>query len=233
MAITIGANDAKKIYIGSSEIASARVGTTKVRPSGWKPWANTIAYYPLESDVLDYSWNWNNWSGSPNSFTDGVANYSWNSTTLPKAIINRSVYTVNVWANNSGQTKNTCFIWQHTQSSYWFNMVYTKNSMARYITWPNSNTYSMATYNDANIQGWHLITWVSDGTTMYLYVDGEQKATNTYRGTNNQTLYMGYDHWYNGGAWNWKISKLIIENKVWTADEIVSYYNQTKWNYGL
>ena len=28
---------------------------------GWQPWVNTVAYYPLESDANDYSWNGYNW----------------------------------------------------------------------------------------------------------------------------------------------------------------------------
>ena len=66
---------------------------------------------------------------------------------------------------------------------------------------------------------------------MYLYVDGVQMDTNTYGGTNNQTLYLGYDHGYNGGAWNGQLSELIFESVAWTAVKVLNYYNNTKANY--
>lgn len=59
------------------------VGTQQVRPSGWKPWSNTIAYYPLETDANDASWNWHNASWvSGSSYTTVSwklsANFDWN-----------------------------------------------------------------------------------------------------------------------------------------------------------
>ena len=201
-----------------------------------KPWVvneHTVAYYPLEENVNDYSGNANHGSGNPNSFNWWVANYSGNSTILPYSIINRNVYTVNVWAyaNSAETTWNRRFLWQHTSSSRWFNLGYIKNSWINYQTWPNSNTTTSADYADSSIQWWHLITAVSDGTTMYLYVDWELKDTDTYTWNNWQTLYMWYDHWYSWYAWNWKLSELIVEDIAWEPRKIEKYYNDTKENY--
>lgn len=216
------------------KVSAINLWDTQVRPyKKYSPNEHTVAYYPLEEDVNDYSGNANHGSWNPNSFDWWVANYSGNSTTLPYSIINRNIYTVNVWAyaNSTETTWNRRFLWQHTSSSRWFNLGYIKNSWILYQTWPNSNTMTYVDYADSSIQWWHLITWVTDWTNMYLYVDWELKDTDTYTWNNWQTLYMWYDHWYNWYAWNWKLSELIVEDIAWEPRKIEKYYNDTKENY--
>ncbi len=199
----------------------------------WQPWENTLAYLPLKEDVLDYSWNWNNWSWNPNSFTEWVANYSGNSTTIPYSIINRNTYTVNIWANSnfSKPSSDKCFLWQHTSSVWWFNLMYYNNNIIKYRTW--SNSWSAADVNWIDYYTWwHLITAVLNSWTMYLYVDGVLQGTNTSWGSATTTMYMGYDK-SNNTAWSWKLSELIVESVAWTAEEILAYYNLTKSIYWL
>jgi len=203
----------------------------QVYPAWWKPWANTIAYYPLKEDVLDYSWNWNNWSWNPNSFTGWVANYSWNSTTLPYSIIYRDAYTVSVWVVSEVTSWFKSVMGQHSNSYYWFNILFIKNNNVNYIT--GNSGYEFTRYYDSNLNWWKLLTCTSDWSTTKLYINWELKATWTYWWKRSDTLYMWYDHWYNGWAFTWKISELIVEDKVRTAQKIQDYYNQTKSNYWL
>ena len=69
-----------------------------------------------------------------------------------------------------------------------------------------------------------------DSSKIYLYLDGQHLGeTSQPWVASNNTFYLWYDHWYAGWAWNGKISELIFENKIRTAQEISDYYDLTKW----
>jgi len=208
------------------------------------PWANTIAYYPLKEDVLDYSGNNNNWSWNPNSFTDGVANYSWNSTTMPVALVSSWTITVNVWfyqeAGAADFNKNISFLWQHTTQNFWFSLKSNSYHDSLYHTyllqsgWSGyATTYSVSTTSSTPRIWWHNVVWMRDASKIYLYLDGQYQWETTYSWLSSNAFYMWYDHWYDGWAWTGKLSQLIFENRIRTATEISNYYNQTKWNYWI
>lgn len=209
-------------------------------PREWKPWANTLAYYPLKEDVLDHSGNWNNGSWNPNSFADGVANYSWNSTTLPTSLVSSWTRTVSVWLNGAWPyDKIVAVLWQHTNVDYWFNIWFNRNAWGTYynwvLQWPQGSgtVYNYLEALPSQLTWWHYVVAQRDISKIYIYVDGVFKWEDTYSWLSNNTFYLWYDHWYAGWAWTGKVSELIFEDKIWTADEITDYYNQTKSNYWL
>jgi hypothetical protein len=57
--IYIWTSPLKSAYVGTTPVKEIYVWTTKVRPSGWKPWANTIWYWKLNWDLTDEMWNYN------------------------------------------------------------------------------------------------------------------------------------------------------------------------------
>lgn len=94
---------------------------------GWQPWANTLVYLPLEWDVDDYSWNWNNWAWKAWS-SAWTPDYATLSTGKVVAKIN--------WTWGTGSSSNisitiptyqtapkTISVWMYKCSSYesWFN----------------------------------------------------------------------------------------------------------------
>lgn len=202
--------------------------------NNWQPWANTVAYYPLVEDVLDYSGNGNNWTWNPNSFTWWVANYSWASTTIPYSIIYRDTYTVNLWVNSNQAQSQRGVLNQHTQVSWWFYLsVFKSWWWVWWRTWPWGSDYNDIS-DSTPLIWWHLITCQVVWGGKKIYVDGVLKASSNYVGSKmTDTLYIWYDHWANGWAWNGKVSKIIVENRAWTQSEIAEYYNQTKSNYWL
>lgn len=217
----------------------------QVYPAWWKPNVNTVAYYPLKENVNDYSGNWYNWSWNPNSFAWWVANYSWASTTLPTSIINANPRTVSCWVNDEGVgvgTHNISVYGQHTTVNYGFclgyNMKNNDNTYRINIVVSGGSGYAtsngvMYSYPTA-LTWWHHIVFMRDSSKSYLYVDGVYIGNTTYSGqTSSNTFYLWYDHWYDGWAWNGKISELIFEDKTRTAEEILNYYNQTKSKYWI
>jgi hypothetical protein len=72
MSIFLWDSEPSKIYVWSNEVSAVYVWDTQIYPAGWKPWANTLAYYPLETDTKDYSWNNRNLTNSWITFDGGV-----------------------------------------------------------------------------------------------------------------------------------------------------------------
>ena len=212
---------------------------------GWTPWANTLAYYPLESDVLDYSWNWNNAIGAPDSFADWVANYSWASTSLPTSLAQSIPLTCLIWINDGWigvWDHNINVMWQHTFSGYGLCLSYNqydRNNSAYSVGWHTSSNggnfmWVWTTYSNP-LDWWHLMWLTRDWTTLKLYIDWEfiWQDSDSSSATSNDAFYLWYDHGYDWGAWYWKVSKLIFEDKTWTAQEVADYFNQTKSLYGI
>lgn len=210
----------------------------------YTPWANTLAYFPLKEDVLDYSWNWKNGSWNPNSFAGWVANYSGNTTTMPVALVSSWTITVNVWfyqeAGAADFNKNISFLGQHTTQNFWFCLKSNEYYDSLYHTslqqggWSGyATTYIVAVASSTPRIWWHNVVWMRDASKIYLYLDGQYQWETTYSWLSSNAFYMWYDYWYNGWAWNGKLSQLIFENRIRTATEILNYYNKTKSDYWL
>lgn len=199
----------------------------QVRPTTspwWQPWANTIAYYPLTSDMNDYSGNNRNltvesWTITYNSSTNmaelaGQIIYS--QPLLPTS----SDYTVWFWCypsswNNIGDKVSwwpqwyLCdFAWEYKWwlkiGSTWYRLWGTTE-----ISWPC-----------------HLMVTRS-GSTFTLYVNWQPDSTLTNSWA-IQTANTFYISWFDNWVW-W----VILEDIAWDAQKVSDYYNMTKWDYWL
>lgn len=228
-------SEPSKIFVGDTPISKVFLWDTQVRPSGWwgwQPWANTLAYRPLSSDLDDYSWNnhhfsagWGSYSFSNNMCTlqrasvsgFSLGNYSWDFTL--------SMRTTSAWPNcafmpviNSSGYPSLQIYWIWTEIG--FNMVL-------------NNDWYWVYYNPYHWIWIHLLTWTKTGTQITLYIDWQEHnhITGTYGqlGADNNTWL-----WRNvNGSWTLTAGNVIIENKARTSQEVVDYYNLTKWNYWL
>jgi len=233
--------------------------TNLVRPV-WKPNANTVAYYPLESDGNDYSWNNHNltWYWTPSYTTSWTTKnvLSLNGSTLWK-IANLSGtytnYTFSVWckstSTNSWQEIFDNVVFNTNTNNVYFNFNGTAKELGWYQTfsyqyrpnwWSNSyqNIYESTNRNTGT--RYNVIT-TSTSSGVKLYLNWIQVASNS------TTWTIILDSWHNsiGGrlrepTYNIPInffigymSEFIFENKTWTATEVLNYYNQTKSNYWL
>lgn len=253
MSIYIWSTEIKNIYLWTTPVKEVFLGDTKVRPSGWQPWANTIAYYPLISDIKDYSWNWHNgtiiwnsgsfetiwwkqaykfwysWWGSSSGMDTRIDTWVQIST-LPITLVARYYWLGGsdrqTIISNSSWNNSRCYAIRN-----WVPRIYIDNG-----TGSDRNTgQNLSTGVWSNI-----IAVIQSGATQ-LYINWQLKNSNsswTNYSTNN-TFKIGYlwlqdtAIWYYHYWWNGYLADVILEDKARTAEEVADYYNQTKGNYGL
>ena len=204
----------------------------------YQPTANTTAWYKLETDANDYSWNNRNASWANVTY--------WTSWDLKYAIFNGSSsyllannglsswnYTVSVWikanelkteaillTNWSGNNMQPIYLGSNGNVTQW------------YWIW-SSSQYSTPNWT-VSTSTWYNIVSVREWSTAKIYVNWQliwswSVTTNTY--TDQWSIWA--QKYYNQHWYNWFMSNLIIEDKARTASEIADYYNNTKSNYGL
>ena len=72
-----------------------------------------------------------------------------------------------------------------------------------------------------------------DGNTQILYINGVNQPSVSWIGdirVTSNSLLIGE---LSGGNFNGTIAEVLIYNRAWTADEVLSYYNATKGRFGL
>jgi len=202
----------------------------------WKPWANTLLYYPLTSETTVNEKSWKNkdltntwvtfWTyqwvdcayfdGSHFLKNETSYGLSWN-------------FTASIWVYYTarwdyeqprfyGDNSWNIWIWITPPSNYiWYN--------------PRWSETSQILVSDS---GWKLLTVVYDWTNCKLYVNGanvDTTAKSWYTYTDSKLWIGGYVP--SPLYWKWGLSEFILENKARTADEISNYYNSTKSKYWL
>ena len=214
----------------------------------WKPWANTIAYYPLESDTNDYSWNWHNLS----NWTVPTFTTSWSlsyATWSAKAYSNgfamaTDKFTVcyRIKITNTSQTGKWTFSltwdWSFWKEFWWLYGTNYNPKLNMYIECiaPNWQMYWINPTADT----WYnfCLSYDRTASTPYckVYVNWAYinwTTTSTVSWTNVQVNLFWVGTGTNSASANCSFSNFIIENRPRAAQEILDYYNITKWNYGL
>ena len=222
----------------------------------WKPWANTIAYWKLESDTNDYSWNsrnlTNNWITFTTSWTNiNVWYFSWNTyCQIADQVALRwySSMTISLWAKYYGSwweavAQDFLAKWLDTTDGAILMRVGVRSDIKNRIevwvvpvNWSNGR-YAMWTTTFLS-WWWHNIVLVLDNKINYVYYDwtllaSTNNSSYTYSFSNTWALYV-WRAW--NGSWRefkWYVSHIIYEKVARTAQEVSDYYNQTKWNYWL
>ena len=224
-------NKIQRIYVGDHY---------QVYPK-WKPWANTIAYYKLESDANDYSWNSKNMSNSWVTFNEyswvncWYFNGSWYLSRSWSLFTWSSDFTVSAWIKpdwNWVSGKGRVIYTNGTASwtrifTMWLKPISTWNLMVWW--WSNDRDTS---YIPA-VNSWTHCVMAHSWWTIKVYCNWSLIYTGSvsFNISNNISSIWrqvnGSDYFY------WYLSNIIIENNQRTAQEVADYYNQTKWNYGL
>lgn len=237
-----------------NKIQKIYVGTNLVRPEPpFKPWANTVVYYPLNltTTLYDQSWNdYNLWgNSSAYSFTtkDWVecVYFPWNGGTWVAPLTNQNVPIT--W-------KRTRMCWcyaNHKSTDQW--VFCTWAFYGRDLLW-----IYVSTAEKAGLGDWYAYSAVSNVTVVggrhhlcatfdysnskewKIYVDGVLCATNTFSWTYEtwNTVTLWSKSYSNGGSqysekFNGYVSEAIFEDRVRTATEISNYYNKTKSTYWI
>ena len=210
------------------------------KKSWWQPWANTIAYYPLNSTntVNDLSWNSNTLTNQWATFwtywgvdcvnTTGKSLY-WLVTNLP---IWNSMRTISVRANAQASSSWMAIYWYGSNTTHNRCVCY-RTTIDGWIIYFSHQIDDIATSIVMDTNKRYLFTYTYDGTTAKWYVNWSLAwSVNVVLETTSSDLVIS---WW--GAWHETftgyISNFIIEDKARTAEEISDYLNRTKSLYWI
>lgn len=215
-----------------------------IRTNKWSPWKNTVAYFPLTENFVDkITWDW----PTSASWDISLVTKDWikcaygGGWTVEYLYNNRNwstwndVLTWHMWCNKSTYTHE-----RQTIISTWYSTANRCKSMwfhyNQFWTWSRDNdTYHF----DALLNQRALYTWTFDGSTTKAYLNWVLKNSkamtysvdsNNYSCLFSQCAQSGVNTTQSLEGY---VSNIIMENKVWTAEEIAGYYNSTKSLYGI
>ena len=203
----------------------------------WKPWANTLIYYNFEDNINDQSWN------SRNATSGWTISY-W-TTTQGKKYINLSSWWL-VFPNLSYSTPTTFAVrfkqnsssgddWVFDMSTWWWDGVIMRvrwtQFATRYPNWWTSKSVSFGT-------SWSLAVVSCSSSWINYYMNWNSTAvwtTTAWNSTYTASWSRIWTEWQSNYERNQDLYvwSFIIENKAWTVDDYINYYNLTKSNYWL
>lgn len=208
---------------------------------GWQPWANTVAYRPLNSTttVNDQSWNnrnltnYNNvafgtYAGVNCAYFNGSSQYL-NQDSVNMWLFNWNM-TVNFYMKSNGVNNQVVLCNWFWKPYTWFYILYNNWLQVHSGSWtPPINTLQ---------SWWNMVTCTNDSSTLKVYINWVLTETRGLAvSTSTSTKLYLWAIW-NDVDWlrayfNGYISEVILEKTIRTSDYIINYYNLTKANYWL
>ena len=207
-------------------------------PREWKPWANTIAYYPLTADYNDHSWNGYNIT---TVWASQIWTYQWvkcldinNSKLIVSSIDAMTTYSEYTWLFYAYWTSNWYEIQFSAAGSWGWNWPSFRSWNSNEIRWWNpSNTYTTFSSTYCPHNTWFLFALVVRSGSWIIYCNNNSSTIKTWVSSpSNNAGTLNIWAVNNQGCYGY-LSNLIIEKKARTAQEISDYYNNTKSNYWL
>ena len=220
---------------------------------GWKPWVNTLIYYPLTSDLVDVMWNWNtgtatwNVTFNANPWSTTWCYVQWQNniyvTGLSLWVNGKSTVTLNYWANFVSLKEYAALVWHNGNYD---NQEPTKLISERgfqflWCKWSNWNCYTDA--ENIPLNSWyHNFGFAIDNWTIKMYIDGQKVSFKSWLYSYNiwtvqnwtSELQLGYwwTYWTSRTS-TWYVRDYIVETIAWSEDDFLNYYNQTKKKFWL
>lgn len=227
----------------------------------WKPWANTIAYRPLESNANDIVW-WYNWTNiswisyetlsswkkvAKTTAESANINIPWSSL-LP--ILSSNDFTISFWiytkwvVSESSSTNYALlfWIWKDSYPYTWPQVFLNKwhqwwgNWWIRFLPEFMAHWATSTSNYNSILEKWTHIFYIRENWVFKWYINNSLETTETlsltYWTWDKWFLFCRWDVWQQQKIWSmW--SEFILEKKARTEEERTKYYNQTKWNYWL
>ncbi len=209
------------------EVKKVYLWTTQVRPAwwgGWQPWANTLLYAPLETDLLNKVDNSSPTVTGTVSISWGLWDFQWWQLvySMPSATAT-TVRTVSFWSNMTSAAR---WNWRFMTGAWWTSDMYRRSSWYVGMYW----NHEQSDQRNVSLNEWALWTCTYNGSTWTLYKNAVWKVYNVATGTWSSAQ-LGLSG--SGDGFYWKMSQFIVESVAWSADDVKNYYNQTCENYGL
>lgn len=217
-----------------------------IRTDEWLPWKNTLWYYTFDdqnsSQITDFSWNNRNltwWSMPWYTLVSGT-NYAGNFTTGSWVAPTNTSYwpmnwtsTVLAWVKPTANSASYITMFDERSQYNQFSLIRWYNSWTfEYFNQLTGTNLRTTIKSWASINTWYLVWYTKNGTSVKTYCNWVAWWTLTDNtNSNNKTFYI-----WSSNAWDrfqWQVWVCIVEDKVWTADEILNYYNSTKANYWI
>lgn len=225
---------------------------TKIRPVWWEPWANTVAYRPLNSTTTVNDLSWNNYTLTQNwwifTTVDGIDCYSYNwggylqLSSAPKIPSWNSDRTIHVRVYPRGYSSS--YVKYFLYYGYVTTSENTATGIAITTQWRPYTTIGrtgVTWYSLGFTNIWSLLTMTLSGVNIYLYQNGVLQwsdwASSRYPintpaiSSSVPLVFLRRYSTDNNGAVNAALSEVIIEDRTRTAQEIADYYNLTKSKY--
>lgn len=167
-------NKIETLKIWNDDISAVYLGDEKIRPEAFlfeSPFKNTLWYRPLNWDLKDYSWNWNDLSFSSNPIYGKLSDWSsflqsawytrWSTISLP-GFKNLRGFTISFRAKNFKNTYRDQVIFSWAINNEWSGQI---NGTSIYWSWRYNNTITLR-LNRVEDHLW----WYGDGRVNYAYV---------------------------------------------------------------
>lgn len=211
---------------------------------GRKPWINTIAYYPLDSEsaLLDKSWNWRNLTNHNISIWEfswvDCAYFNWSNAyaDIPSVSWYR---TINVRIKAESNTPSWVWLSWSTDNPPEYVLQIITDRICAWWHWNwnfNDDLYYWSIWN-ISWWTWHMRTIVQSNYTyeswdkIEFYRDCQLFATKSNNSLNFPFKYLGNYAW-NSYRWKWYVSELIFESEKRDISKMQKYYDKIKWKYG-
>lgn len=217
------------------------IWSQKVRPSwwgGWQPWANTVAYYPLDTDFTDWSWNsrdlTNTWATITTqgwvacAYFDGSSYADYNGYSL-----SNTGRTILWWCYIPNDNTTKAFV--HISN---YNKLHPTGSLGLLLNWTTIIVSDwVANYNNGTFtpNQWFLLTITQAWASEILYINWVQVSTKSdypseWDAPDGWCLWAKFCSIYTEKL-TWYLSNVILEDKERTAQEISDYFDLTKSAY--
>jgi hypothetical protein len=216
----------------------------QLRPTGWHPGANTIAYRPLESDTNDYSGNSRNLTNSWVTFVNNIGWATvpvgywdwWDSASMAWNVQLNAWYTVCRRAKVNSSTNVWLMFDLRNEIQEWQGFAFWRCYNNQISFYQQKSSSVQQSYTESLTSNWTYwcVTWDGSAWTIYKnWTQANQAAINNSIDTSSSYLWIWCRHQTLTDNLDGYMSKVIIENTPRDAQAISDYYNQTKWDYWL
>ena len=229
--MTLTAQIPKKIYIRVDE---------------WRtPWANTILYLPLKDNINDATWNYTiiqSWTVSKWSIGYSFNNWMLKTST---SFAWPTAWTISVWAKQT-QSRSNSNIAAKFQETVPYNFLAIKywnpdhSGSSPYAIVPEyaiSNSWPVELFNQTAqpLNTWLYLVMCHGNEWTKFYINGTlfQSDNNTSNLLTTSSPFVVGSNIQHNQYFIWEISDVIYESKQRTAQEVLDYYNDTKWDYWI